>query len=508
MTFTRKNVYELGGDWADPILWYARGVKAMKARALNDPLGWRFYGAIHGIDQGLWQQLGYLSPQDPMPSRDQIGTYWNECQHGSWYFLPWHRGYLLALEAIVRDAVVKLGGPADWALPYWNYFKPNQNALPPAFASADWPDGQGDNPLFVPQRYGPNNDGNVFVPINMVNLNALADPDFTGVASGGSPGFGGVDTGFSHGGQVHGGIETQPHDYVHGLVGGSDPDSGLPGLMSDPDTAGLDPIFWLHHANIDRLWETWRENPTTDIDPTQPNWVNGPQSIGQRPFVLPMPGGVSWTYTPGQLSNLATLNYVYDDISPPSGTPQLAARLRRLRPSLTAANVRSTAMAGPKNVELLGANRQSLRVSGSDIRTSVTLDTSVQRKVSASLTASAATTEPDRIFLNLENVRGVNDATAFSVYLNVPDGEDPAKYPDHLAGSIALFGVRKASIVDDKHAGDGLTFVLEISHVVDALHLAGTLNANEIQVRLVPQNPVPDEAKISIGRISIFRQGQ
>jgi len=165
-------------------------------------------------------------------------------------------------------------------------------------------------------------------------------------------------------------------------------------------------------------------------------------------------------------------------------------------------------MAGPKNVELLGDNRQSLRVSGSDIRTSVTLDTSVQRKVSASLTASAATTEPDRIFLNLENVRGVNDATAFSVYLNVPDGEDPAKYPDHLAGSIALFGVRKASIVDDKHAGDGLTFVLEISHVVDALHLAGTLNANEIQVRLVPQNPVPDEAKISIGRISIFRQGQ
>ena len=23
MAYTRKNVWELGGDWADPILWYA-----------------------------------------------------------------------------------------------------------------------------------------------------------------------------------------------------------------------------------------------------------------------------------------------------------------------------------------------------------------------------------------------------------------------------------------------------------------------------------------------------
>jgi tyrosinase len=130
----------------------------------------------------------------------------------------------------------------------------------------------------------------------------------------------------------------------------------------------------------------------------------------------------------------------------------------------------------------------------------------VQRKVSASLTA-AAPSVPDRIFLNLENVRGANDATTFSVYINVPDDGDPAKYPDHLAGSIGLFGVRKASLADDKHAGDGLTFVLEITHVVDSLHLAGTLNAKEIQVRLVPQKPVPEQAKISIGRISIFRQG-
>lgn len=166
-------------------------------------------------------------------------------------------------------------------------------------------------------------------------------------------------------------------------------------------------------------------------------------------------------------------------------------------------------MAGPKTVELLGANNQSLRLAGAEARTSLALDAAVQRKLSATLRSAteAAPTVPDRIFLNLENVRGLNDATAFSVYINVPEGDDPSQHPDHLAGSIALFGVRKATMADGKHAGDGLTFVLEITHVIDTLHLAGALNVAQLHVRLVPMNPVPEAAKISIGRISVFRQG-
>jgi tyrosinase len=509
MTYMRKNVWELGGDWADPILWYARGVKAMQSRALNEPTAWRFYGAIHGIDPNLWQQLGYLSPADPMPSDADVATYWNQCQHGSWYFLPWHRGYVIAFEAVIRDAVVKLGGPADWALPYWNYFKPNQNQLPAAFASPDWPDG-GKNPLYVPQRYGPNNDANVLVPTNLINLDALTDSDFTGSADGGSPGFGGVDTGFSHGGQVHGALETQPHDLVHVLVGGTDVETGLPGVMSDPDTAGLDPIFWLHHANIDRLWEVWRENPITHVDPPDPNWVNGPAAVGDRAFVLPMPGGVSWTYTPGQMSSLAEVGYTYDDLSAPPGPPRVIARLQRLGVNITVAEklARSTAMAPSKPAELLGANDQSISLTGTEATTSVTLDASVQRKVANSFgaTTAAAPSAPDRIFLNLENVRGLSDAVAFNVYINVPDGEDPAKHPDRLAGSVALFGVRKATLAHTQHAGNGLTFVVEITHVIDTLHLAGALNVSQLHVRLIPLKPVPQAAQISIGRISVFRQ--
>ncbi|KAJ2926541.1 hypothetical protein H1R20_g10554, partial [Candolleomyces eurysporus] len=41
-----------------------------------------------------------------------------------------------------------------------------------------------------------------------------------------------------------------PHNTVHNLLGGS-------GAMADPDYAGFDPIFYLHHCNIDRILAFW-----------------------------------------------------------------------------------------------------------------------------------------------------------------------------------------------------------------------------------------------------------
>jgi hypothetical protein len=46
---------------------------------------------------------------------------------------------------------------------------------------------------------------------------------------------------------VPGMVESQPHNLVHDAVGG---------YMGD-FFAGVDPIFWLHHANVDRLWDVW-----------------------------------------------------------------------------------------------------------------------------------------------------------------------------------------------------------------------------------------------------------
>ncbi len=92
--------------------------------------------------------------------------------------------------------------------------------------------------------------GNFNLGDNVVTLAALQVRNFA--AAPGTPGFGGPVTGFHTGGGNSGALENLPHNIIHTRIGGQN------GFMSFPDTAALDPIFWLHHCNIDRLWEVWR----------------------------------------------------------------------------------------------------------------------------------------------------------------------------------------------------------------------------------------------------------
>src|SRR5580658_5991837 len=98
MAYLRKNAWELGQPWAPELLWYARAVKVMKGRPLNDRLSWRFFGAMHGFNAGRWEEVGQPAPSAQRPSAADQQTFWLQCQHGTWYFLPWHRGYLMAFE--------------------------------------------------------------------------------------------------------------------------------------------------------------------------------------------------------------------------------------------------------------------------------------------------------------------------------------------------------------------------------------------------------------------------
>ena len=209
------------------------------------------------------------------------------------------------------------------------------------------------------------------------------------------------------------------------------------------------------------------------------------------------------------------LGYEYDDLTPagPPVSPQ--DRLARLGFEVPAERTAEEGVAVPEetNVELVGANDETVPVAGSESRTQIRLDAPARQKVAASLTPSAAgdverVAAPDRVFLNLENVRGQSDATAFRVYLGLGDEEDPAEHPERLAGSIAPFGVSQASDPGDEHAGQGLTFVLEITNIIDQLHLQGGFDVGSLPVRIVPVRPVSTESELSIGRISIFRQGR
>jgi tyrosinase len=270
--------------------------------------------------------------------------------------------------------------------------------------------------------------------------------------------------------------------------------------MTDPDLAALDPIFYLHHCNIDRMWAAW--NAKGNANPTDQNWLKGPAAVGGRKFAMPMPDGTSWVYTPNDVKSLSQLDYTYDSVAVahPLITPAVVAaqRLAKLRSAPAAAAAASGgSMDVGDNTELVGANEGAVQLKTSGARATVKLNSKVQKKVSMSLAAASEAAPPDRTYLQLENVRGNIDAYKLDVSVN----------QQHV-GTVGLFGLRKASQKDAEHGGEGLTFLIDITDVVDNLFVDNALDAKSLDVRIVPNNPVPDTANISIGRVSIYRQGQ
>ncbi len=81
-------------------------------------------------------------------------------------------------------------------------------------------------------------------------------------------------------------LEGAVHGSVHNAVGGD-----MAGAASPSD-----PLFWLHHANLDRLWSQWQvKNPQQN--PANPNEVLKPKPL--------LKGKVS------AVLNIATLGYQY-----------------------------------------------------------------------------------------------------------------------------------------------------------------------------------------------------
>lgn len=305
---TRRDVWKLPAGDAT-LDWYAKAIALLRSRPLNDPRSWRYQAAIHDYNTNTDP---YFTPQDVFP--DDQSRFWQKCQHGCAFFLPWHRMYLAYFEQIIQAAVVQLGGAPGWSLPYWNYSdatNPNAQRLPPAFYTSQ----TAANTLFVAQRTAAANAGRTVGDELDVALDCLTnDPVFFGEGDGGGGGFGGLNTGDPvHNGVQAGGLEAVPHGSMHIAVGGS---GRHPGWMSDFTTAGLDPIFWLHHSNIDRLWEVWLRRDPAHVNPTDAAWLT-------QTFEFHDSTGAIVSLRPQDVLDTTAppLGYVYEDVSDPFAAP-------------------------------------------------------------------------------------------------------------------------------------------------------------------------------------------
>lgn len=537
--YVRKNAWNdnnngqftnVDGSYTD-LYWYAKAVQVMQARPISDPTSWWFYAAIHGEyllkppppNRAYlnWNKIAYIPSSAKLntpPPQKTTDLFWNQCQHATWFFPPWHRGYLVALENILRGIITnQLNGPSSWALPYWNYLElsKNENIIPPAFTNLYplLPDGT-PNPLIVPERYGPQGNGNVYVevgydddPNGVPEANDVCQWDT--IYSGSDNNFygGGETNSFNHGGgSGTGDLEGNPHNWVHVMVGGQQNSNMQSGLMAVPATAALDPIFYLHHANIDRMWTAWNvtgNNSNTD----DPNWLNGPTAQGNRHFVMPTDSsGTPWYYTPTNVQATTNIPYngnpyfynynnlsltSFDNTPPQSLQGVLAVRMEKLG----IANLQKSTPMANKN-ELVGASKGLLNLSGNELKTQVQLDKTSWNTVAKSLLKSSAPALPDEVYLLLEGVKGANDANFLAVFIN-----------DQFIKRVSLFGLHSAS-ADESHGASGLTFKFNITNIVDDLHLDNNIDINSLNVSVKAKDNLSAGDDITIERIAIYRSGQ
>jgi tyrosinase len=455
----------------DPTLTaYAEGVRAMKARSATDPTSWAYQAAIHGT---------HASPLEPL---------WNQCRHGTWYFVAWHRMFVYYFERIVRAAIVELGGPADWALPYWDYGRNGEYAkLPNAFREP----ADASNPLYVQQRVPAINAGGELSPRVTTDTFARSRPHFTGATEFG----GGITSPVREFWKQTGRLEATPHNDVHAAIGGEE------GWMNDPEQAAEDPIFWLHHTNIDRIWALWISEGHTN--PTDNRWTE------QRFEFYDVTGLIASKSPAEVLDTVADLGYTYDQLSGAQAPPPSPVKIA-IEPQATVPPPK------PPEPHLVGATAETVTLVGNTAHIPVAIDARARDE------ALAHIVEPShrRIFLNIEDVEADrNPGSVYGIYVNAPPKASLDELALHHAGNLSFFGIERARDPrDDEHA-HGLRVSMDITELVEQLKARGQWDDGHLQVTLHPIEVIPpgaseqppDEAAegpgedppVHIGRVSV-----
>lgn len=208
--------------------------------------------AIHGTGTGSPRYRDFVRIHErAMNPLDMAGMSWgvhtmSRMMRGRNFF-AWHRLFLLRFEQRLQRV-----NPAV-ALPYWDWISdPNMPApLNTSSLLRNWG---------VSRRWQPS-----LMPTGAELAGITSIPSF---------------------GPFQAGLEGTVHADVHNAVGGTMATSSSP----------ADPLFWLHHANIDRLWADWQsKHPGKD-----------PLNPGER-----LRPGPIFNLKVANVLNIASLGYKY-----------------------------------------------------------------------------------------------------------------------------------------------------------------------------------------------------
>lgn len=176
------------------------------------------------------------------------------CRHGAPGFFTWHRAELKAFE----DALRAIGCHVMW--PFWDWSSGPSTGIPEACRHPSYVNRSGatvPNPLYSGPRFG----GGMTNRSATIDTTSFDDLATQVQAAMSEPSFSSFQN-----------LINGPHGSVHGRMGGD---------MCCVPTASYDPIFFLHHANVDRIWARWQLLHPGPLPASEADWELPPFN---RPF--------------------------------------------------------------------------------------------------------------------------------------------------------------------------------------------------------------------------------
>lgn len=424
VVMVRKNVYSLS---AAEITSIKTGVTAMKALPYTNKTSWEYQAAIHGTTR-----------PDNLPS-------WNTCHMpgASFFFLAWHRMYVYFFERILRAK----SGNASLTLPYWNY---QTNAVIPP----DWRSSAAGNPLYDGTRSSTLNAGGSLPASIMTGINnALALVPYYDFQT-----------------NLNG-----PHGSVHTTINGN---------MYSTSTAAKDPVFWLHHCNIDRLWAAWLRKCNGQANPTDNPWLTKTYTFFDENGTAVSMNGSQVVNTAGQL------NYKYDF------------------PLITACVIKANKWVFTQRTLLIRKVAPLIldgRIQKTIFRQEKAdgLDNFIKTTKKSRINFSS-TTAPEKLMITLGGIRiDKMPEGVVEVYLNLPAGETPTSSSKSFVGLLDLFEAEHHQKMKDMGEPDDIEMDASKAAQALGLTLADLKNA---EISLVVRGnslrgvEVKTEAKVTIQR--------
>jgi tyrosinase len=236
----------------------------------------------------------------------------------------------------------------------------------------------------------------------------------------------------------------------------------------------LDPIFWLHHCNIDRLWAEWNAPPRSHPNTSSPLWAN----FTLRPFNTLV----------GTLQSVTQLGYTYDTLA-----QMQLAEVSTLPPLLERARER---------FELMEPRAASL---GQEVSFSVQTPQSALPLAAEAASAEDVTEDggPKVLALVRDAEPPEDRQVTVNVFLNCPylSAETPVSDP-HYVGNFSFFGVHEheGEEAEGEHPMK-FSFAFDLTETVDRLRALEPDLDSQLTVQLLPKpyegrDVAPEEIRI------------